>query len=331
MGPCRRAGSWGSLCVFGAQPAHAESLWSCALLLGFLGLCACLEENCILGIVGQPVSLPCVQPQMATSANVTIEWRRGEEVVLRSTWRDDGVVEEWSINRATTPPDAPLTGNVSLQLPGIEPTERSVSYRLLVTSENQSAELCAVCLRTAARFSAPLLRREEAPPGGQTAFWCHSSGGFPEPAVSWLIGGGAPPQGSVRTRAEPLPDSRLYNVTSRLTLNVSRDASVSCAVWNPSTNETLTSTNSAAVVTGGPAVTSRASEAMWIFSTALCAVVGVMVSVGIGYQIHLDRKSKRKKSKRKKRKNTGNMRPDEEEEDEEEEEEVKLERKETDV
>lgn len=40
----------------------------------------------------------------------------------------------------------------------------------------------------------------------------------------------------------------------------------------------------------------RASEAMWIFSTALCVVVGVMVAAGIVYQIHLDRMSKRKKS-----------------------------------
>lgn len=39
----------------------------------------------------------------------------------------------------------------------------------------------------------------------------------------------------------------------------------------------------------------RVSEAMWIFSTGLCAVVGVMVAVGVGYQIHLDRVSKRKK------------------------------------
>lgn len=42
-------------------------------------------------------------------------------------------------------------------------------------------------------------------------------------------------------------------------------------------------------------VVGRASDAMWIFSTGLCAVVGVMVAVGVGYQIHLDRVSKRKK------------------------------------
>lgn len=42
-------------------------------------------------------------------------------------------------------------------------------------------------------------------------------------------------------------------------------------------------------------VMGKASDAMWIFSTALCAVVGIMVAVGVGYQIHLDRVSKRKK------------------------------------
>lgn len=47
-------------------------------------------------------------------------------------------------------------------------------------------------------------------------------------------------------------------------------------------------------VPGSPMV-GRASEAMWIFSTALCAVVGVMVAIGVAYQIHLDKISKKKK------------------------------------
>lgn len=47
-------------------------------------------------------------------------------------------------------------------------------------------------------------------------------------------------------------------------------------------------------MTSGPGV-GRASEAMWMFSTVLCVVVGVMVVVGVVYQIHLDRVSKRKK------------------------------------
>lgn len=39
----------------------------------------------------------------------------------------------------------------------------------------------------------------------------------------------------------------------------------------------------------------RASEAMWIFSTVLCVVVGIMVMAGVAYQIHLDRLTKRRK------------------------------------
>ncbi|KAK9518864.1 hypothetical protein VZT92_021632 [Zoarces viviparus] len=341
----RRIRSLNGFCVFDARTAHKAALWSCGLLLSFLGFCASLEEECVLGIVGQSVSLPCVRPQLKTSVNVTIEWRRGEEVVLRSVWRDDGIVEEWSINRVTTPPDAVLTGNLSLQLPTVDLSEHSVNYSLLVTSgQNHSAELCTVCLRTAASFSSPLLQREkEAGPGGETTFWCHSSGGFPAPAVYWLINDTEdPPDGSVRTLAAALPDSILYNVTSQLMLNVSEDASVSCVVENPSTNENVTSTTSGVKVRGGPVVTGRASEAMWIFSTALCAVVGVMVLVGVIYQIHLDRMSKKKKKEfQKKHLNRGyKRRPEEEEEDEEvmeEDEEVMKEedeevmKKETDV
>ncbi|XP_068581555.1 ICOS ligand-like [Cebidichthys violaceus] len=331
----RRNGSLNGFCVFGAQTAHKAALWSSGLLLSFLGFCACLDEECILGIVGQPVSLPCIRPKLITSVNVTVEWRRGEEVVLRSVWRDDGIVEEWSINRATTPPKAALTGNLSLQLPTVNPSEHSVNYSLIVTSgQNQSAELCTVCLRTAASFSSPLLWREETGPGGETSFWCHSSGGFPAPALYWLINDTEdPPGGSVRTLAAALPNSLLYNVTSQLTLNVSEDASVSCVVGNPSINENLTATSSGVKVRGGPVVTGRASEAMWIFSTALCVVVGAMVLVGVVYQIHLDRMSKRKKKDFQKQhpmRGYKRRRPEEEEE-EEEKEAMKPEKKETDV
>lgn len=34
---------------------------------------------------------------------------------------------------------------------------------------------------------------------------------------------------------------------------------------------------------------------MWIFSTVLCVLVGIMVIAGVAYQIHLDKISKRRK------------------------------------
>lgn len=46
-------------------------------------------------------------------------------------------------------------------------------------------------------------------------------------------------------------------------------------------------------------VTNRASSAMWMFSTGLCVVVGIMVIAGVAYQIHLDKISKRKKEEHK--------------------------------
>ncbi|XP_042371253.1 T-lymphocyte activation antigen CD80-like [Plectropomus leopardus] len=269
------------------------ALWRAGLLLSFLGFCACLEDQCVLGVVGRPVSLPCVYPQLLSSENISIEWRRGEEVVLTSVVKEDGDVEEWSVNRATTPADAALTGNFSLQLPTVDPSKQQINYSLFVNSgENQSTELCTVCLRTAASFSFPRLQKE-AEDGEETTFLCQSSGGFPEPAVYWLINNTEePPEGSVMTKVAPLPNTNLYNVTSLLTVNVSKDDSVSCVIQNLSMNETLSSTTYGGK---GSPVKSRASEAMWMFSTGLCVVVGVMVLAGVMYQIHLDRISKKKK------------------------------------
>nr|XP_020459155.1 ICOS ligand-like isoform X2 [Monopterus albus] len=167
-------------------------------------------------------------------------------------------------------------------------------YSLFIISEkNESTPLCTKCLRIAARFSSPLLQRVEAEQGTETAFVCHSSGGFPEPAVYWLIDDTEePPEGSVRTLAVSHPDSHLYNITSHLTASISKDSSVSCIIDNKFMNETLTSMSYGL---RSSKVVSRASEAMWIFSTVLCVLVGVLVIVGVVYQIHQDRMSKRKK------------------------------------
>ncbi|KAM7410463.1 hypothetical protein PAMA_001753 [Pampus argenteus] len=269
------------------------ALWRTGLLLSFLTLCVCLEEECVIGIVGQSISLPCFYPELSPFVNISIEWRRDDEVVLRSVWKEDGNVEICSINRVTVSRDAPVTGNFSLKVPTVDPKEGKIYYNLFIISPgNQSAPLCTVCLRTAASFSSPLLQREAAQ-GDKTVFLCHSSGGFPKPAVYWLINDTqTPPEGSVTTLTASLPDSRLYNVTSHLTANISKESSVSCVIENLFMKETLSSTSYGEK---GVPVATRASEAMWVFSTALCVVVGVMVLAGVVYQIHLDRISKKKK------------------------------------
>lgn len=112
----------------------------------------CADDSCVLGIVGRPMSLPCVLPELVNSENVTIEWMRDSELVLRSVWKPDGSVETWSNNRVAVPADAPLTGNVSLNLPAVRPVEDQMSYSLfMVLGKNQSARLCTTCLRTAGK------------------------------------------------------------------------------------------------------------------------------------------------------------------------------------
>lgn len=108
------------------------------------------EEDCELGIVGHPVSLPCFYPELSTFKKVSVEWRREGEVVLRSVWGGDRNVEEWSVNNATISADALLTGNLSLELPTFDLKEDRTVYSLFLSSgENQSSLLCAVCLKTA--------------------------------------------------------------------------------------------------------------------------------------------------------------------------------------
>lgn len=96
------------------------------------------------------MSLPCFHPELLTFVNFSIEWRREEEVVLRSVWGRDGSVEERRVNSATISTGAALTGNFSLELASVDPTERKLHYSLLrISGENQSDVLCTVCLRMA--------------------------------------------------------------------------------------------------------------------------------------------------------------------------------------
>lgn len=91
-----------------------------------------------------------------------------------------------------------------------------------------------------ASFSIPNVKKKDSNESDESTYLCQTSGGYPQPVVYWLVDSQEPPNGSVWTEAEELPDSPLYNITSQLTVNVSRDVTVSCTVENPPMNETLT-------------------------------------------------------------------------------------------
>lgn len=75
------------------------------------------------------------------------------------------------------------------------------------------------------------MEREHTTVNDETTFLCHSTGGYPEPVVYWLIDNAQePPEGSVRTQTAFDPNSHLYHITSHLTIPVYKDVNVSCIV-----------------------------------------------------------------------------------------------------
>lgn len=97
------------------------------------------------------MSLPCfyADSDLLPFGNFSIEWRRDEEVVLRSAWEEGRNVDIWSINNASLSFKEALTGNLSLELPAVEPKEDPVFYNLSVSQGNLSVQVCSVCLRIA--------------------------------------------------------------------------------------------------------------------------------------------------------------------------------------
>ncbi|XP_034149834.1 ICOS ligand isoform X2 [Esox lucius] len=264
-----------------------SALWFTGVLVTMWSYSTTLGAECILGMVGQLTLLPCIYDGAAdlTSGNVSIEWRKDTEVVYHSVWAE-GTVEPWngSYTNKRVSADAPNTGTFSLELSEVEPRD-SHNYSLYLRAPGEELDrlLCTVCLRTAAHFSFPSLQREKSPYGDETHFLCNSRDGFPEPAVHWLINDMAPPpEGSVRTLSIPLPDSHLLNITSILILNISQETSVSCAKEN---------LELAGVLRSSP-VRGRAAKSLWMFPTALCVMVGLMVTAALIYQIHIDRKNR---------------------------------------
>lgn len=276
------------------------AFWSTTLVLGLLSYCACYEEEeCIIGVVGEPISLPCFYSgHQLDTMNFSVEWRRDRQVLLRSVWVEAEPVELWRWHTADTnttrlSDDALENGDFSLELSAVLPLRGAQTFHMfLVVTEGDapSSPLCTVCLRTAASFTTPSVQRLDPPEANQTTFLCHSVGGRPKPTVHWLINGTwAPPEGSVTTSTLPMANSTLYNITSRLLADVSDDTTVTCSVENPSLNETLTATSYGVKVSP---VGSRASEALWVFSTGLSLGVAVLVVAAIIYQVLLDKSQK---------------------------------------
>ncbi|KAJ3599072.1 hypothetical protein NHX12_033035 [Muraenolepis orangiensis] len=200
------------------------SLWSAMLALGLLEYCS-----------GHALA----------SLNLSVEWRRGHRPLLRAVWLEARLVELWppEASNTTRLSDGALeNGDFSLELSAVMPLEVAQTFHMFLGvrgAEAPSSPLCSVCLRTAASFTAPSVRRLDPPEANQTTFLCHSVGGRPQPTVHWLINGTRVlGEDSVTTSTLPMAHSPLYNTTSRLLAQVSHQTNVTCSVENASLNQT---------------------------------------------------------------------------------------------
>lgn len=116
---------------------------------------SCTGEECVLGIIGKPTLLHCIYDGEIEldSLNVSIEWRRDNEVVHRSVW-GEGLIKTWgglNSNSTRVTAEAPQTANFSLELSNVEPTDSQnySVYLIVLGGEEQSSPVCSVCLRTA--------------------------------------------------------------------------------------------------------------------------------------------------------------------------------------
>lgn len=112
------------------------------------------EDECVLGVVGRPVSLPCFDPQLLTFGNFTIEWRKGDQVVLRAVFENSQKASELSADRSALSSNASVSGDFSLELPTVEPAEPRLNYGLFIIPEvKHSDALCRVCVRVAGQWA----------------------------------------------------------------------------------------------------------------------------------------------------------------------------------
>ncbi|XP_073708785.1 CD276 antigen-like [Garra rufa] len=272
--------------------------WFGVLLLIVTCVVSVQADECIVGVIGERAILPCVSNGLKnwTSLHISSEWRKGIETIHTSVWIE-GQVEMQNVSnsvRATVSALAPNTGDFSMELHDVHLSDaHNYSFHLKLHGQNRSSLVCTVCLTIAGNFSHPTLLREKGVDGKETTLFCNSQGGFPAPSVYWLVNHTQhPPETSVTTFMNILPQSELYNITSVLSINISADTAISCVIENNLLNETLTATNFGVL----PRTSERRlSEYLWVFSAALCVVVFFLVVMSLRFQKKLDRDQKRKK------------------------------------
>ncbi|KAG2457152.1 ICOSL protein, partial [Polypterus senegalus] len=207
-------------------------------------------DECLTASIGKTVQIPCfVKTNESLKAeNISVEWTTSEGLIIHSfvTGKDDLTNQDSRFKGRTQLFSSGVSrGDLSLSLLNVSVDDEGTfkcSYYDSSIGDDNSRDLSKHCLQVADHYSVPIVY---GPPAGlnksEVNFTCKSMGGHPEPKVRWSVNN-KPLEDSRRVTTTPSRDSRgRYNVTSVLTVNVTRDVSVTCTVENERLREQRTS------------------------------------------------------------------------------------------
>ncbi|XP_027623729.1 T-lymphocyte activation antigen CD80 isoform X2 [Tupaia chinensis] len=200
-------------------------LFELLVLISLFQLCSGFKQ--VTKAVKEVALLSCdynVSPEQL--ASVRIYWQRGDATVLTVI---SGQKEVWPEYRNRTTID--LTNNLSIVILALRLSDRG-QYTCVVQKLEKGAyklkHLTSVMLKVTADFPTPSMTEFGTTSSNIRRINCSTSGGFPEPRLSWLEDGKE--LNAINTTVSQDPETELYAVSSYLDFSATSDHSFVCLV-----------------------------------------------------------------------------------------------------
>ncbi|XP_011842579.1 PREDICTED: T-lymphocyte activation antigen CD80 isoform X2 [Cercocebus atys] len=159
-------------------------------------------------------------------AQTRIYWQKEKKMVLTMISGDMNIWPEYK-NRTIFD----ITNNLSIVILALRPSDEG-TYECVVLKYEKDAfkreHLAEVMLSVKADFPTPSITDFEIPPSNIRRIICSTSGGFPEPHLSWLENGEE--LNAIDTTVSQDPETELYTVSSKLDFNMTTNHSFVCLI-----------------------------------------------------------------------------------------------------
>ncbi|XP_021453734.2 CD276 antigen isoform X1 [Oncorhynchus mykiss] len=194
------------------------------------------KEQTVVGIIGQPVLLPCDRSTLATPNYPTktrIYWQDLTPRVLHvfKDGNEEYVHQNlWYKNRTTINTDQLASGNLSLLLNPVNVRDNLLTCKVFLIINGVNSQECQITVNVAASYQKPTLNFTD------MTLVCTTHGGFPEHQVTWRTHNRTLERHEAVTKTTQDPGTGTYNISSQV--NVTEGQNITCSIYNPILNET---------------------------------------------------------------------------------------------